>query len=122
MFLISEIARLFTCVKGKSSYLVPFGWAPYFYNELTNAYQVYFFIVSDLSKLAYNRVTEMEQQDFAIRYWNVILHKFASRCERSEFLGNSTDENLFERFNKATAQLDHQKVIHLSMDGSAINN
>ena len=63
-----------------------------------------------------------KQQDLAIRYWIVNLKKLGTRYERSEFLGNSTAESFVKRFNKATALLDPQKVIHLRMDGSAINN
>ena len=51
MFLDSDIPKLFTCVKDKNSSLVSIGCAPYFNDELTNAY---------------NRVTKKEQQDLAI--------------------------------------------------------
>ena len=82
-----------TCAEDKSSYLVSFGLAPYFYDELTRSLSdVHFYSVS--YDEAYNRFTKKEQLDLAVRYWDVSLNKLATRYLGYEFLRHSTAENL----------------------------
>ena len=112
MFNDSEIAKQFTCAKDKNSYLVSFGLAPYFLDQLCrylNECPIYSISFDE----AYNRVTKREQLDLAVRYWDSKLMSPVTRYIGSEFLGHSTADNLLSAFNKATAQLDEEKIINI---------
>ena len=121
MFRDSKIAKEFTCAKDKNSWMVSFGLAPYFLDQLFQTLsEVPIYSVS--FDEAYNRVTKNELLDLAVRYWDEKTSRAVTRYIGSEFLGHSTAENLLRSFNKATAQLEPEKIINLGMDGPSTNH
>lgn len=62
MFSDSRIADKFTCGRNKMSYLLTFGLAPYYVNELTDQLKDASHIVV-LFDESFNRVTKNEQMD-----------------------------------------------------------
>ena len=121
MFPDSKIAKEFSCAKDKNSWIVSFGLAPYFLDQLFQTLsEVPMYSVS--FDEAYNRVTKNEQLDLAVRYWDKKTSRPVTRYIGSEFLGHSTAENLLRSFNKATAQLEQEKIINLGMDGPSTNH
>ena len=93
MFPDSNIAQKFTCGSSKMSYLVTFGLAPYFSNELAEQ-------LKDVSQLvilfdeSFNRVTKNEQMDIYVRYWSSEHDCVVTRYVTSEFLGHATAKDL----------------------------
>ena len=117
----SNIAQKYSCAKDKCSYLTTFGIAPFFYENLTKKVgEADFYSIS--FDEAFNGVTKNEQMDLAVRYWDVNLSQPVTRYLGSEFLGHATAENCLISFNKATSVLDHNKMIHVGMDGPAVNH
>ena len=103
MFPDSSIAKQFACGKDKTSYIISFGIAPFFLDQLikTLSESSYFSVSFDE---AYNRVTKNEQLDLLVRYWDVNISQSVTRYLGSEFLGHSTAGNLLRSFNQATLE------------------
>ena len=121
MFPDSEIAKQFTCGRSKLSYITSFGLAPYFHEQLLATISDVPFHSLSFDE-SFNSVTKNEQLDIAVRFWDVKLSKSVTRYFGSEYLGHSTAEDLLRCFNRATASVDHSKMINLSMDGPAVNH
>ena len=120
IFSDSEIAQKYSCSKDKSSYLTTFGIAPFFYDNLTKTVgEADFYSIS--FDESFNGVTKSEQLDIAVRYWDANVSQPVTRYLDSEFLGHANAENCLRSFDKATSMLDHNKMIHVGMDGPAVN-
>ena len=101
MFPDSPIAKKFSCGSDKTSYLVNFGLAPFFSEELIHSLTdaSCFSISYDES---FNSETKNEQMDFCVRFWDSEKFKVVDRYLTSEFLGHPNAENLLDSFVKAT--------------------
>lgn len=120
MFPDSKIAKSFKCGKTKLSYLITFGLAPYFTNELIDILkEVQHFVL--LFDESFNRVTKNEQMDVHVRFWDSIQQKTVTRYLRSEFLGHCTAQDLMIKIKESTNQIDTSKMIQISMDGPNVN-
>lgn len=120
MFPDSEIAKQFTCGRKKCSYLINFGLAPYFSNELISKLQKvsHYVILFDES---YNSVTKSEQMDFHVRFWDADNNCTITRYLSSQFLTKGDAETLLKHFKEATSELDPSKLLQISMDGPNVN-
>ena len=118
MFPDSQIAQQWSCGPTKLSYLITFGIAPYFkellFAELTEA--PCFVLSFDES---FNQELQKEQMDFVVRYFGQGLVK--TRYLTSAFLGHTRAEDLKEKFEGATGDLDIKKLAQVSMDGPHVN-
>ncbi|XP_058873644.1 uncharacterized protein LOC117967216 isoform X2 [Acipenser ruthenus] len=120
MFPDSDIAQHFSCSATKCAYLVCFGLAPYFKERLieevrlSNCYAVSF-------NVCLNEVTQTDQVDLVISYWNEKDGKVAVRYLGSEFLGHTRAEELLESFKWSLTPLDPKKLLHMAMDGPRVN-
>ena len=120
MFPDNPIAKAFTCSSTKCSYLVCFGLAPYFHEKLIDsARHAPCYTVSFDECL--NKVSQNEQMDFVIRFWDSADDKVAVRYLGSEFLGHATAADLLKHFNRGIAQLDPKNLLQVSMDGPNVN-
>ena len=121
MFPDSPIAQKFSCGSDETSYLVNFGLAPFFSEELIRS-------VTDASCFSisydesFNSETENEQMDFCVRFWDSEKSKVVGRYLASEFLGHPNAENLLDSFVKATCKLNNKKLIQVSLDGPSVNH
>ena len=120
MFPDSGIAMTFTCGATKCAYLTCFGLAPYFHEQLvdmvrsTACYSISF-------DECMNRISQNEQMDFIIRYWDGNTNKVAVRYLGSEFLGHATAVDLSTHFKQGISRLDPKRLLQVSMDGPNVN-
>ena len=119
MFPDSNIAKHFQMGANKLQYMVNWGIAPYFRDRL----------VDDVNKSKYisigfdeslNTVTQTCQMDLTVRYWD--SNRVQVRYWDSSFLGHTTAIDLLEKFNEATESVNHNNVVHVSMDGPSVNH
>lgn len=118
MFPDSEIAKKFTCAKDKIGYLVTFGLASHFIDELKQTINgiPFFTILFDESM---NKIAQRGQMDLHIRFcMNDIVR---TRYLTSVFMGRARAEDLLKCFHDGTAGLDQDKILHISMDGPNVN-
>ena len=120
MFPDSKIANEFQLGKTKCAYILHHGVAPFFEKllldeiKLSNFYSVSF----DESM---NKVTQNEQMDIVITYWNNENNNVEVRYLTSIFLGHTKAADLLVGFEKATDVLNLTNMLHVSMDGPNVN-
>ena len=118
MFPDSNIAKSFKCSSTKIAYLVAFGIAPYFRNDLIEKiHQSENFVVSFDESL--NKITQTEQMDIVVHYFEG--DSVMTRYLDSSFLGHTRAIDLLDRFNEATSCLNYRKMLQISMDGPNVN-
>ena len=117
----SQIAKSFQISKTKCSYLVSFGIAPQFRQELVDGTKQSPFISLSLDE-SLNDIIQEDQIDVIIRFWNVVAEKLEVRCMDSKFLKRPNAINLLNKHLEAIKSLTFSKKwIQLSMDGSNTN-
>ena len=118
MFPDSNIAKRMSCGATKLSYLITFGIAPFFKQELLiDVSQAPYFVISFDESL--NPDLHEEQMDFIVRF--IKDGKVEMRYLGSVFLGYTTAADLKRNFDEATKDLDKRKMIQVSMDGPNVN-
>lgn len=118
MFPDSEIAKKFSCSATKMAYLITFGIAPYFTDQLIDKIRASKCYVASFDE-SLNEICQKGQMDINIRYFH--QGKVVSQYLNSQFLGHSTATDLLQAFKKGTAQLDPSKLLQVSMDGPNVN-
>ena len=68
-----------------------------------------------------NRISQNEQIDFIIRYWDGNTNKVAVRYLGSEFLGHATAVDRLPHFKQWISRLDPKRLLQVSMDGPNVN-
>ena len=120
MFPDSTVASKFSLSKTKCSYLINFGLAPFYLDNL----------LADIKKspvfsLSYdetmNKILQNEQMDCGVRYWDSEIGLVKTRYLGSEFLLRPNAQNLFDKLIEAVKKLDLSRMIQLSMDGPNVN-
>ena len=93
MFPDSDIASKFRLGADKMAYIVKFGLAPYFYEELVSELKVaeHYVIAFDESM---NRICQEEQMDMHVRFWDSSANRVANRYLGSSFLGHTAADDL----------------------------
>ncbi|KAJ4945774.1 hypothetical protein JOQ06_023452 [Pogonophryne albipinna] len=117
MFPDSEIAKKFACGKDKTGYIVRFGLAPYFKEQLVNSINPGPFVLMFDESL--NQATKKKQMDVHIRYWDDGCVR--ARYLESQFLGHGRAEDLLHHIKECGAQLKMKQLMSVSMDGPNVN-
>jgi len=121
MFPDSQIAEQFQCGATKCSYLICFGIAPYFHDQLMQKLSrpdTKYVISFDESL---NKVIQKEQMDLIIRFWDQSVNKVVSRYFDSQFLGHTRAVDLCKNIKLALSKLKQSNLIQVSMDGPNVN-
>ena len=117
MFPDSAIAQKMNCGPTKLSYLICFGIAPYFKQQLLNELkEAQCFVISFDESL--NTELHEEQMDFVVRYFN--KDRVTCRYLTSEFLGHTHVDDL-KKFEEGIKDLEKKKMLQVSMDGPNVN-
>ena len=116
----SKVAEGFDFAKEKCFYMLSYGIAPHFHSLLKCELKIspYFVISLDASL---NEVTESEQINYYITYWDSTRSRVETRYLTSTFLGHARSDDLLIAFLDCTRFLDESKILQVSMDGSWIN-
>ena len=118
MFPDSAIAQKMQCGPTKLSYLICFGIAPCFKQQLLNELkEMQCFVFSFDESL--NSELHQEQMDFIVKYFR--KDRVVSRYLTSEFLGHTQADDLKKKFEEALQDLDMKKMVQVSMDGPNVN-
>lgn len=118
MFPDSQIAANMSVGRDKAGYVIKYGLAPHFHEELRSETNGPFAVAFDESL---NKVCQRGQMDVVVRYWDQKANKACSRYWGSGFLGKGASSNLLQTFLDTTTELKLRKVIQLSMDGPNVN-
>jgi len=120
MFPDSEIVKNVQLQRTKLSYLITYGLARHFKlefdDELSNC--SYYTVEFDESL---NKVSQKEQLDVHIRYWNDIKKEVCVRYFTSVFLGHTNAVELLKALKEAIKFLNFRNIIQISMDGPNVN-
>ena len=68
-----------------------------------------------------NRITQDEQMDVVLRYWDTTEATVKTRYYSSEFLGHTRAEDLLENFKQSMSHLEQKKMLQLSMGGPSVS-
>jgi len=66
-----------------------------------------------------NNMTQNKQMDFHVRFWH--SGEVHTRYYTSKFMGHATAEDFVNTFETATANLNHIRMLQLTMDGPNVN-
>ncbi|KAH7977252.1 hypothetical protein HPB49_000157 [Dermacentor silvarum] len=64
-----------------------------------------------------NKITQEQQMDVLIRYWDAADDSVKTRCLTSRFLGHTCAEGFASAFRKAVQEIKGSKILQVSMDG-----
>ena len=118
MFPDSAIAQKMNCGPTKLSYLICFGIAPYFKQQLLKELkEAQCYVISFDESL--NTELHEEQMDFLVRYFH--KDKVTCRYITSGFLGHTRAEDLKMKFEEGIIELEKKKMLQISMDGPNVN-
>ena len=120
MFSDSQVAASFQMSKTKVRYLLCYGIAPYFKENLLRDIQrsAMYSVSFDES---HNEVLQKQQMDIVIRYWNYATNTAISRYFDSSFQYFGRSNNLSGELNAFIETIGASKMHHLSMDGPNTN-
>ncbi len=119
MFSDSKIAENFSMGEKKAAYLITFGIAPYFKDQLLRSVQEAECYVISFDE-SFNHTLGLEQMDFIVRFLNG--RRIVSRYLKSRFLGHTTSADILENFTKGIEEFDTRKILQISMDGPKTNH
>lgn len=120
MFPDSNIASSLQLQRTKLSYVITHGLARYFKQEFEETLsKCEFYTVAFDESL--NKVSQKEQMDIHVRYWNSIDNEVSSSYYSSVFLGHTTAVDLISAIKTSLNSLNLKKVLQLSMDGPNVN-
>ena len=68
-----------------------------------------------------NIITQDEQLDVVLRYWDTTEATVKTRYYSSEFLGHTRAEDLSEKFKQSMSHLEQKKMLQLSMGGPSVS-
>lgn len=120
MFSDSEIATKIQLQKDKMGYVIVHGIAPYFKTILFHEIELADVITVGFDE-SLNKVSQMQQMDIDIHYWDNSKDEVVVRYWSSAFLGHTTASDLLAAFNKEIPPHFMKKVINISMDGPNVN-
>ncbi len=111
MFSDSSFAKSFKYGATKCSYLRCFGLFTYFHEQLVDrfrdapCYSVSF-------DECMNKISQNEQMDLIVRYWDSDTGQDSVRYIGSEFLGHVTAADLLTHFKDGIRELDPKRLLH----------
>lgn len=120
MFDENGTAQGMALARNKMGYIILHGLAPFFKNELLHdiSSNECYVVAFDESL---NKVCQLEQMDFVLRYWSKTKEETVSRYFGSAFLGHSTSADLLTAFKKELSSLNMKNLLQVSMDGPNVN-
>ena len=119
MFPDSQIAKMFTLGADKTRYIINHGIAPYFYEILkANVNLADFYVISFDESM--NSITQTNQMDCLIRYWDSEANLSRVRFWNSSYLGHGTHKDVLKKFENSLTGLNPSKMIQVSMDGPSV--
>ncbi|CAL4148044.1 unnamed protein product [Meganyctiphanes norvegica] len=121
MFPDSPIAQKFKCGKTKCSYLIQFGLAVFFREDLSSKILQPGTIFVACFDESLNKVLQEEQMDLYLRFWDSELNKVVTRYFDSVFLGHTRSEDLLINFKECLSKLNMANLLQISMDGPNSN-
>ncbi|KAH8033685.1 hypothetical protein HPB51_015307 [Rhipicephalus microplus] len=68
-----------------------------------------------------NKVTQKQQMDVLIRYWDAADDSVKTRYLTSCFMGHTCTEDLASAFRQAVEEIKGSKILQVSMDGLNVN-
>ena len=123
MFPDSEIAQRFSLARDKARYMITYGLAPYFTDNLrsilTSIDPVPLYSVSFDESM--NRILQRGQMDLHVRYWCDTKKIACTRYWVSVYTEKATTLDLFNCFCQGMAELELNSILQLSMDGPNVN-
>ena len=120
MFPDSAIAQKFKSGRTKCSYLIQFGLAVFYKEDLASKmFQPGTIFVACFDE-SLNKVLQQEQMDLYLRFWDSELNKVVSRYFDSVFLGH-TKADLLGNFKQCLLNLNMANLLQVSMDGPNTN-
>lgn len=120
MFEENSTAKGMALARNKMGYTILHGLGPFFRAQLLNDIpQDECFVVAFDESL--NKVCQLEQMDFVLRYWSKSKEETVSRYFGSAFLGHSTSADLLTAFKKELSLLNMKNLLQVSMDGPNVN-
>lgn len=120
MFPDSNIVKKFSFGRTKAQYVVNYGLAPFFHQELVDHAKKTSQLVVCFDE-AFNRVVKKGQMDVAIRLWDVTRSQATSKYFSSAFLGHCTSSDLLMGLKDSLDEVNLTDIIQLSMDGPNVN-
>ena len=120
MFPDSSIARSFSCGEKKCAYVICYGLAPYFKQQLQDQVRILdsFVILFDES---HNDYTHNQQMDIHIRFYDETRNAVHTRYMTSAFLGHATAAIMVNAFLDVCRGVNLNRMLQLSMDGPNVN-
>ena len=110
MFSDSSIAKGLTLSPSKCSYVIFHGIAPFFKTLLLDELkQALFYVMSYDESL--NRITQTDQIDLIVRFWDNNKKRVEVRYFDSGFLGHTGAKQLLEKFHELTEKLVPTRLI-----------
>ncbi|KAH8033255.1 hypothetical protein HPB51_008654 [Rhipicephalus microplus] len=116
MFPTSEVAAKVQLGKDKVGYTICHGIAPYFRNMLLSSLVNVSYLVVCFDE-ALNKVTQKQQMDALIRYWDAADDSVKTRYLTFCFMGHTCAEDLASAFRQAVEEIRGSKILQVSMDG-----
>ncbi|XP_048512809.1 uncharacterized protein LOC125501482 [Athalia rosae] len=116
----SEIVKKVKLSKSKASYLIVYGLGRYFQDQLESLVKKCDILVVGFDE-SLNKISEKEQMDIAIRFWDVEKNEVSTRYLTSLFLGHTTAQDLMDAFTNNLPKDLLKKILQVSMDGPNVN-
>ena len=117
----SKIARQYSCGKTKCGYLIKYGLAPYFQQQILAALSHQDCLNSVSFDESFNKTIQEEQMDLLLSFWDREKKRVVSRYFESEFLGHTKASDLLKHFQKALRSLKPENMVQVSMVGPSTN-
>ena len=115
MFPDSSVAKGFTLNPSKCSHVICHGIAPFFKTLLLDELKEALFYIMSYDK-SLNHITQTDQMDLIVRFWDNNKKKVQVRYFDSGFLGHTGAKQLIEIFYELTEKLIPTRLIQISMD------
>lgn len=120
VFYDSKIAKQMRLGKDKASYIMNYSISKYFQKELETKLKQCEAIVVGFDECL-NSVSQRNQMDISIRFWDDQCDKVTTRYWTSAFLGHLTANDLLQAFIDCIPNDLRCKIIQISMDGPNVN-
>ena len=95
------------------------GIFPYFFSSFDEIKSTDYYSISSDEPM--NKVTQNEQMDINIRFWNKSADLVENRYLKSVFFGHTAASNLLDEFKSGLTDVDMDNILQVSMDGPSVN-
>lgn len=120
MFEDSETAKKMKLQKTKIGYTIVHGLVPFFRRQLQDLLEKTKYLVVGFDE-SLNKVSQTQQMDISVRYWNVENEEVSTRYFNSVFLSASKAIDLKDGLKTGVGSKNLTKILQVSMDGPGVN-